>query len=169
MRKSDASLNYLTLRTARFPEPPPHPPRSLIASESASGASPAQHPAVSPSAMSPPPASPRRSPSPPETPEPASCLYCTLGGWRRGGGRWVSRAGGCTCRTLLCQSRSLPVTPHCLPLPALVATPPWERLCINFLPDYRSHAKDNLARCVFFSFFFKNRASLCDAALPCPL
>lgn len=91
MRKSDASWNYLTLRTARFPETPP--PHSLIASESASGASSAQHPAVSPSAMSPPPASPRRSPSPPETPEPASCLYCTPGGWWRGGGRWVSRVG----------------------------------------------------------------------------
>lgn len=46
--------------------------------------------------------------------------------------------------------RSLPVTPHCFPLPRSQQYL-WEHLCINFLLDYRSHAKDNLAWCGFKS------------------
>lgn len=46
--------------------------------------------------------------------------------------------------TTSCVFQSLPVTPHCFPL-LCSQQYLWEHLCINFLLDYRSHAKDNLA------------------------
>lgn len=50
--------------------------------------------------------------------------------------------------TTSCGFQSLPVTPHCfLLLHSQLYL--WEHLCINFLLDYRSHAKDNLAWCGF--------------------
>lgn len=52
------------------------------------------------------------------------------------------------CVTTSCVFQSLPVTPHCLPLPRSQQYL-WDHLCINFLLDYRSHAKDNLAWCGF--------------------
>lgn len=70
-----------------------------------------------------------------------------------------------TCRRLhvrtSCVFQSLPVTPHCFPLPRSQQYL-WEHLCINFLLDYRSHAKDNLAWCGF-----KSSISLwCRSPLP---
>lgn len=50
--------------------------------------------------------------------------------------------------TTSCVFQSLPVTPHCFPL-LRSQQYLWEHLCINFLLDYRSHAKDNLAWCGF--------------------
>lgn len=50
--------------------------------------------------------------------------------------------------TTSCVFQSLPVTPHCFPL-LRSQQYFWEHLCINFLLDYRSHAKDNLAWCGF--------------------
>lgn len=50
--------------------------------------------------------------------------------------------------TTSCVFQSLPVTPHCFPL-LCSQQYLWEHLCINFLLDYRSHAKDNLAWCGF--------------------
>lgn len=50
--------------------------------------------------------------------------------------------------TTSCLLQSLPVTPHCLPL-LRSQQYSLEHLCINFLLDYRSHAKDNLAWCGF--------------------
>ena len=50
--------------------------------------------------------------------------------------------------TTSCVFQSFPVTPHCFPL-VRSQQYLWEHLCINFLLDYRSHAKDNLAWCGF--------------------
>lgn len=50
--------------------------------------------------------------------------------------------------TTSCVFQSLPVTPHCFLLKRSQQYL-WEHLCINFLLDYRSHAKDNLAWCGF--------------------
>lgn len=50
--------------------------------------------------------------------------------------------------TTSCVFQSLPVTPHCFPL-LCSQQYLWEHLCINFLLDYRSHAKDNLVWCGF--------------------
>lgn len=72
---------------------------------------------------------------------PASCLHCTeeLGEKLPVSGFHV---------TTSCVFQSLAVTLHCFPLPRSRQYL-WEHLCINFLLDYRSYAKDNLAWCGF--------------------
>lgn len=73
-------------------------------------------------------------------------LSCELSLLYRGAG------GENTCLwlhvTTSCVFQSLPVTPHCFPL-LRSQQYLWEHLCINFLLDYGSHAKDNLAWCGF--------------------
>lgn len=72
---------------------------------------------------------------------PSSCLDCTEARGRENTCLWLHV-------TTSCVFQSLPVTTHCFPL-LRTQQYLWEHLCINFLLDYRSHAKDNLAWCGF--------------------
>lgn len=70
-----------------------------------------------------------------------SCLYCMEEQEKKNTCLWLFV-------TTSCVIQSLPVTAHCFLLPHSRRYF-WEHLCINFLQDYRSHAKDNLAWCGF--------------------
>lgn len=68
---------------------------------------------------------------------PSSCLYCMRVAGRESTCLWLHV-------TTSCVFQSFPVPPHCFPLRCSQQYP-WEHLCINFLLNYGSHAKDNLA------------------------